>query len=335
MKKVLLASIFILILSSELLGVSNVGTTSGQFLKIGVGMRATSMGEAFVGLANDASAVYWNPAGTANLSGRRILFNQINYPVGLKYSFLGFTYTNKTRGTFGGYISLFSSGDMKVRTEEQPEGTGELFSYTGLAVALTYAKRFTDRFSFGGALKYIQESVWHSQAATAGLDLSLLFKTGIHGVTFGMSLSNFGGKMQMRGEDTRFIYNIDPNRDPNTTPNTPADLRTDVFSLPLRITAGISGMFLNNRVVWDVDFVTPNDNYPYLNAGVEANLADFIFLRVGRKGILLNNLEGGLTAGAGFKIRKPGSLLRINVDYSYLDFGRFNSAHRLGLELRF
>lgn len=335
MRKLTFVSIFILVLALDLFGVSNIGTTAGQFLKIGIGMRATSMGEAFVGLANDASAIYWNPSGTANLKGRSILFNQINYPVGLKYSFLGLIYAHKTRGTIGGYVSLFSSGNMEVRTEEQPEGTGELFSYTGLVVALTYAKRFTDRFSFGGALKYIQESVWHSQSATFGIDLSLLFKTGIHGITFGMTLSNFGGKMQLRGEDTRFIYNIDPNRDPNTTPNTPADLRTDVFSLPLRITAGISGRLLTNRIIWDVDFVTPNDNLPYLNAGMEVNLLDFVFLRVGRRGILLDNLEGGLTAGAGFKIRKPGSMLRFNIDYSYLDFGRLTSAHRLGLELTF
>jgi len=49
------------------LGSQRAGTAMGQFLKIGVGGRAASMGEAFVAVANDASALYWNPAGITQL----------------------------------------------------------------------------------------------------------------------------------------------------------------------------------------------------------------------------------------------------------------------------
>jgi long-subunit fatty acid transport protein len=45
-----------------------VGTIGGQFLKIGIGARATAMGSAFVSVADDASAIYWNPAGVARVS---------------------------------------------------------------------------------------------------------------------------------------------------------------------------------------------------------------------------------------------------------------------------
>ena len=47
--------------------VSNVGTTAAAFLNIGVGSRANAMGGAFTAMADDATALYWNPAGLANL----------------------------------------------------------------------------------------------------------------------------------------------------------------------------------------------------------------------------------------------------------------------------
>jgi hypothetical protein len=40
---------------------------AAEFLKVGVGARAMGMGGAFVALANDATASYWNPAGLAQL----------------------------------------------------------------------------------------------------------------------------------------------------------------------------------------------------------------------------------------------------------------------------
>ena len=44
-----------------------VGTFDGQFLKITVGARAAGMGNAFVAIADDATALYWNAAGIARI----------------------------------------------------------------------------------------------------------------------------------------------------------------------------------------------------------------------------------------------------------------------------
>ena len=48
-----------------------VGTYSAQFLKIGVSARAAGMGSAYTAVANDATAIYWNPAGMAAVRPRR------------------------------------------------------------------------------------------------------------------------------------------------------------------------------------------------------------------------------------------------------------------------
>ena len=52
---------------------SNLAIASGIMLE-GLGTRAVSMGGAFIGLADDSSAIYWNPGGLARLKGGKIEF---------------------------------------------------------------------------------------------------------------------------------------------------------------------------------------------------------------------------------------------------------------------
>ena len=58
------------------LGGQRVGISSLQFLKIGVGARATALGESFVAISNDASALFWNPAGLANTEGNQVFLSE-------------------------------------------------------------------------------------------------------------------------------------------------------------------------------------------------------------------------------------------------------------------
>ncbi|MBU0567282.1 hypothetical protein KJ693_09645 [bacterium] len=77
-----LKKIGIFIILGLLLGLAQAvsaepGATGASFLKIGVGARALGMGGAFVGLADDASALYWNPAGTSQLNQKELFFAYI------------------------------------------------------------------------------------------------------------------------------------------------------------------------------------------------------------------------------------------------------------------
>ena len=69
--KYLITLLFIVLTFTEIkpqlfpvLGGQRAGISTAQFLKIGVGGRATAMGDAFVAVANDVSALYWNPCRT-------------------------------------------------------------------------------------------------------------------------------------------------------------------------------------------------------------------------------------------------------------------------------
>jgi hypothetical protein len=58
------------------LGGQRVGISTAQFLKIGVGRRASAMGDAFVAISDDASALYWNPAGLVQFEITGDFFSQ-------------------------------------------------------------------------------------------------------------------------------------------------------------------------------------------------------------------------------------------------------------------
>ena len=54
--------------------INRYGTTAANFLEIGIGSAASAMGEAYVGVANDLSSIYWNPAGLASIQQSEALF---------------------------------------------------------------------------------------------------------------------------------------------------------------------------------------------------------------------------------------------------------------------
>ena len=66
--KIYISTIFLIIISSLINAQSNVATTSAAFLEIGPGARSIGMGSAFVSVADDASSIYWNPAGIVNIN---------------------------------------------------------------------------------------------------------------------------------------------------------------------------------------------------------------------------------------------------------------------------
>lgn len=66
------------------LGGQRAGISTMQFLKIGVGGRAVGLGETFVAIANDASALYWNPAGIVQFNEQQAIFSHTEWVADIK-----------------------------------------------------------------------------------------------------------------------------------------------------------------------------------------------------------------------------------------------------------
>ncbi|MEE9167270.1 MAG: PorV/PorQ family protein [Candidatus Neomarinimicrobiota bacterium] len=318
------------------INVSKVGTTSAPFLEIGVGSRAIGMGSAFVAVADDATALYWNVAGLSRLTRNEMILIHSEWIADISYDFVGGAFPLSGFGTIGISITSLSTDEMKVRTVDKPEGTGEKFSVGDLAMGVAYAKNLTDRFSIGLNVKYIRQKIWHMSATGFAADIGTLFTTQFAGMKIGMSISNFGGKMRMLGKDTFVNYDLAPTQE-GSNDRIPANLRTDEFPLPLLFRVGLAMDVLksrSNHLTIAIDAAHPNDNTEYVNLGLEYALNNWLFLRAGYKNLFMLDNEEGLALGAGLKY-KINRAVSMKFDYGYQDFGRLINAQRLSLALEF
>jgi len=316
--------------------ITRVGTTAAQFLKLGVGARAISLGGSFVAEANDMSAVYWNPAGFARLSGRHLQLSNTRYLADVNYNFVAFGTSIDRVGSIGISLLMVDSGDMAVRTEMQPEGTGEQFNALSFALQLSYARNLSDQFSIGANIKLVQEQIWHSKASAVAFDIGTLFTTPFSSLRLGASMSNLGPKLRMEGRDILFSEDPSPNTI-GTAEIVNAQYRTDSFSMPLIFRVGLAWDAINDgthRIVVMTDATHPNDNAEYVNAGAEYTFRNLISFRAGYRNLFEPDTEQGITAGGSLMVRIHRDL-STRFDYAYADFGRLTQTHWFTFNLSF
>lgn len=329
-------------ITAFLFGQSNVGTSAASFLDIGIGARSLAMGSAFTSIADDASALYWNPAGITGISQPSTHFYYSPWFVGIDFTHGATVVPLGRMGAIGLSITSVSMDEMKVRTEQVPEGTGELFEVSNLALSTTYAKKLTDRFSFGVNLKLVQEKIWHMNASTLAADVGCLFVTKNRGIRIGMSISNFGSKMKMEGFDTEKDFDIDENIYGNND-RIDAHLDTQGWPLPLVFRAGLSKDVLNSRMhklTLAGDAIHPSNNYEYLNLGLEYTFMGIGSIRAGQSYIFLEEgdtseeLKNQFTFGAGLNYKIPRGP-QIQLDYVLRDFGVLQTVGGYSLNISF
>ncbi len=311
--------------------VSKVGTTAAPFLEFSVGSRATAMGGAYTAVANDATALYWNPAGISSIPTGEVTFNYLKWLAGMTFTFTGGVLNAGSFGAFGLSITSLATPDMVVRTVDEPEGLGTRFDAGDLAIGLTYARQLTDRFSFGSTFKFIQRRIWHMSANGIAMDFGVLYTMPWDRVKMGMSILNFGSKLQIRGVDALVFTDIDPSKAGNNTAVL-AHLRTKTWSLPILFKFGLAYTVLNNHynhIIVSGDFLHPNNNYESANIGMEYAFLNRFFLRLGYNSLFLKESENGLTFGLGVLYQ------RINMGYSYARMKHFNFVQQFSIGIQF
>lgn len=343
MKKYILIILGLLIVFSPqdpAWGVTKTGTTTAGFLVIDVGTRGTSMGSAYVSLANDATAMYWNPAGIARMNNFEATFCNTKWIADLSFNYAGAVLTLGNFGNIGVNATFLSMDEIERTTIAHPDGTGELFDAGSYAIGLSYARILTDKFAIGFNVKHINERMYHCNAYGFALDVGALFNTQFHDLTLGMSISNYGTKMRLDGRDLQVQHDIDPSIYGNN-PNINAKLQTDAFDLPLMFRVGVSMDLLkgshNSNLILSVDALHPSDDVEYVNIGAEYVLFNMFSLRAGYKELsgykelFAKNYEQGLTFGGGIHQKIMGTTFYF--DYSYLDFGVLNGINTFSISL--
>jgi len=319
---VILVFLFVSAAYSQLipnLGGQRVGTSSLQFLKIGMGARATGMGEAFVAVSDDISSLFWNPAGLVQFEEDGFTFSHTQWFVDTRIEYFGGVYHFLGKNAIGLSVTSLRTEDMKVTTEFQPTGTGEYFRYSDLAIGLSFAKQLTEQFSFGVTVKYIEESLGKLKMRGVVADLATFYRTGLGTSRFAVIISNFGSQVSPTGSVTR-IDGSEFNSFQKFSPPT-------LFRIGFAIEPWMNE---KNRITTSVQLNSPNDNAENVCFGVEYAYNDFLFLRTGYK---LNVDAENISFGAGIKL--PVSIAVTNLDYSFANFRQLGIAHRLSLNLTF
>ncbi|MBN1383916.1 MAG: PorV/PorQ family protein [Elusimicrobia bacterium] len=302
---------------------SNAGSTSAAFLKIGIGARPVSMGSSYVAVADDAYAIYWNPAGLLQIDKREIAGVHNTWFEQIQHEFLGYVHPLSEKNALAfGMIGLYTKKDIEGRTGlgEQFEGVPDPYepltspewyfrSYDFAAVA-NYAHRVGRGLDAGMGLKLIKQKIDVEEAYGAALDLAGLYRTGKliktgNGLSMGFAVQNIGPKI-------KFIEKG--------------------FHLPLNFKAGCAYRLLDKKLTTAFDINQSIDNYMKFSAGAEYLLMKMLALRAGYGFRLYGSEPGassGISAGMGFKMND------IQMDYAFVPFGVLGNTHRVSLLVRF
>ncbi len=313
------------------------GTAGMTFLKLDVTARGTALGGAFIGLSDDASTLYYNPAGLVNLNNIEMIASHNFYAADIQYSFAGAVYPlpamNAAAGLQFGYLT---TGEMDETTPSHPTGTGRTFSASDMFIGASYAQRLTTKFSVGGTLKFIVESLAGETVYVGSGDIGTYYDTEWQSLIFGMSIRNFGTNYSYIREDT---------------------------PLPMLFVFGASWTPVDdgvNKLVTLFEAAHPSDNAEYITLGLEYSYNDMFFARFGRRidndeyWLLkssnvdfpdsanpedpeLKYTESGINMmgtglGLGFKMNDLG----IKLDYAWKHMGYLGMTHMItfGYELR-
>jgi hypothetical protein len=326
LKKIIIALIifqFTLIINSQgfsqllpNLGGQRTGTSSLQFLKVGNGARGTGMGETFIAVSDDINALQYNPAGLVLFKENGITFSHTQWFVDTRLENIGGV-IHFGNNALGLSITSLRTEDMKVTTEIQPEGTGDYFRFSDLAIGLSYSRRMTDQFSFGATLRYVQENLGELTMKTVVGDLATYYKTGLGTSRFAVVISNFGSQVAPSGS-----VNLIEGRVANNFQKFPPPTLFKIgFAFEPYMTE-------KNRITASIQLNSPNDNAEFLNVGAEYAYKDFLYIRGGYK---FNVYAESFSAGAGIKV--PISFAWANLDYSIAKYKELGFAQRLSMNI--
>ncbi len=318
---------------------TKVGTTSANFLQLRVGPRAMALGGAFVGLADDVSALYWNPAGITNAPGLQMFYQNTHLYAGLKHQSLGITYALGSQNHLGLLVNYLDFGTMEQTTLENPEGTNQTFDAASMAIGLTFARQLTNRVAFGVTAKYIQERIWLEVARGYAIDIATLYTIREIGLRIGMNLSNLGPDMGIGEAPHLKFYKRKPDDYPGS-PQPEAQLSTKTFPLPLAFSLGLSADLIGQNALrvneehrlTATTSITDGYDSPFrMNFGLEYAWHRTLALRAG---YYLGYDTENYSLGFGINVYKYAKI-NMQIDYAWMNYGDLGSINSFGLQFQF
>jgi long-subunit fatty acid transport protein len=305
------------------LGNQREGTSSATFLRIGVGARAEGMGGTFVAVADDPSAIFWNPAGLASLQSREVAASHVDWPAQVYYDHVTMVVPSRRLGGSIGVQFGVLATHIQETTDLQPFGTGNEFTYSDVVAGVSFARRWTDKLLVGAGAKFVREDLGSQVGGPVTnavlFDAGSIFYLGLGSIRIAAALTNFGPEMRPSGG--------------YVSPYTGEQRQYDGFDPPMTFRFGAAFEPVETptqRVTTSIEMGQPADNQLQMQAGVEWSYHRMFALRTGY------NASADLlkfSAGAGFVASFAS--VRGTLDYAYTDAGVLGGVNRVSLGVRF
>ena len=314
---------------------SKTGTTIGQFLLIEPSARLAGMGNAGVAMYDEILSAYYNPGAIGLQKGYGVQVTHSAWLADISYNYAAAALRAGGLGNL--YLSLTSlnSGEIDVRTVEQPLGTGERYSVSNLALGIGFGRQISDRFSAGLTVNFVQETIWHSSISTFALNVGTVYQLSGTGLRVGASISNFGLQAKYSGRDLRIRFDRDPGKYGDNS-SLPGDVFTENYPLPVLFRVGLTmpvALNESNELHVAVNAFHPSDNTESVSFGAEWTLLKTFSVRAGYQNLYLKDSEVGLTLGAGLNYELEDYGFRF--DYAWADYGRLENTQRFTLGVVF
>ncbi len=280
-------------------GSGQPGVSVMPTLRIEQGPRFAAMGGAGIGAVDDASAIYWNPAGLGRVQDSRYAFSHHQWFAGTKDEILHAALPSGA-GAFG--LGLAYSGEPAIEFWDASNVPGDTFRTWNGVLAAGYGLTVARNYHIGAALKGFYQNLYTSDGYGGAVDIGFACRP-FRFLRLGALGRNIGV----------------------------ASYGSGIEQMPTEV--GVGGMLAAGSVNAVLDVILPMDNGPALHAGVEyvpvPELAVRLGYRTGPEDVGTLGLLSGLTTGLGVNI---GGL---SLDYAITPYGKLGLAHRIGFAVAF
>jgi hypothetical protein len=313
---------------------SKVGTTMGQFLGIEPSARTAAMGNAGVALVDGIEGVYFNPGAIGILDRPTAFFTHAAWYVDISYNYAAGSVPLGRWGVLFASVTSLNSGDIDVRTVDQPLGTGERYDVGNTAIGLGFGRRVTSRFTAGVQINFVEERIWRTAQRTFTFSVGTIYQFPTSRIRLGAGMTNVGTNASFSGKDLAFQYDADPDVYGDNSA-LPAEQYTGSFPVPIMFRVGISYPWElgRSRVILALDALHPADNTESLNLGGEWMWRELFALRAGYQTLFQEDTELGLTLG--FGLRGDIGDTEYRFDYAWAGHERLDETQRFTFGLVF
>jgi hypothetical protein len=313
---------------------TNFAKYAGEFMSLGVGARALSMGGASVALANDVTAGYWNPAGLSLMTYPQVtLMHAEQFGSLVNYDYGAVAMPFGTNASLGFSVIRLGVDDIPNTSEAGVDQNGNLtndvntpgfridpnrvtyFSASDWAFYFTYSKKESDEFSYGANVKLIRRDLGSNSATGIGFDIGLWYAP-FEDIVFGANLQDV--------TTTFLAWDTGTNELISPTMKLGSAFFIDAFGGKIVPAVDFDIRFENRRYASTLNVGPMSMD---LHTGLEFQFKNIVALRAGYNDVKQWSM------GAGVKLPK------LDIDYSFARFSSvsqgLDDTHRISLVFTF